>query len=188
MGVGGPEKCVLSSFHPPHYVLAQKAFFFLFAVHLSVCVLCSGWRASEGIHGYPPTLSEEVQDPLLEDFVQVAGQAALGGNALALLQVVLDDGLHGHVVCGAQVQHAAQHLLVVQQVLEAWQVLDGRELAVPAVLLAALGASCRRRLVFVVLVPGHVVLDRALYLGDAVAPVALWLADLVMQHLLVHVL
>ena len=52
-----------------------------------------------------------------------------------------DDGLHGHVARGAQVQGAAEHLLAVRQQLEARQVLDGRELAVLGVLLAPLGAG-----------------------------------------------
>ena len=74
----------------------------------------SGQRASGGVPGYPPTLDEEVQDPLSEDFIQAAGQAALGGDAPALLQVVLDDyGLHGQVARGAQVQRATHHLLAV---------------------------------------------------------------------------
>lgn len=51
---------------------------------------------------------------------------------------------------------------------------------------AALGAPARRRrLVFRALVPGHVVLGRALYLGDAIALVAAMASRiLVMQHLL----
>ena len=114
-GGRGAEKRFLS---PPRFVLAHKAFFFFFfplrcwSIRPSVHPGRSGRWASGGVPGCPPALGEEVQDPLLEDFVQVAGQAALGGGALALLQVVLDeDGLHDHVAHGAQVQRATQHLL-----------------------------------------------------------------------------
>ena len=123
-----PERRFLSHSRAP-FPFGSQSFFFLTlrcwcgsrcdhpAIRPSVRQsVCSGRRASGGVPGYPPTFGKEVQDSLPEDFIQAAGQAALGGDAPALLQVVLDDyGLHSHVARGAQVQRVAHHLLAVDK-------------------------------------------------------------------------
>ncbi|KAG7220165.1 hypothetical protein INR49_028005 [Caranx melampygus] len=87
--------------------------------------------ALRGVSGYPATFCEEGEDALLEDLVQVAGQSALGQDALPFLQVVFDDdGFDSQVARWAQVQRVTQHLLPVREQLEARQVLDGRKLTV----------------------------------------------------------
>lgn len=67
-----------------------------------------------GVSGDPAALGEEAEDAFLQDFVQVAGQPALGRDALSLLQVVFDDdGLDRQVPGRAQVEGVAQNLLSV---------------------------------------------------------------------------
>ena len=157
----------VSSPHPVSFWLTKPFFFFplrCWSICPSVHPGRSGRWASGGVPGYLPALGEEVQDPLLEDFVQVAGQAALGGDALALLQVVLDeDGLHDHVAHGAQVKRATQHLLGARPPRTRH---PGRPSG------RAWRPGHRRRLSLLVLVAGRHVLGWLLHLGDAIAPAA----------------